>query len=124
MLLKMFCLRLLPVLCLVCLKDRRKMKRNAALLCFCYCMVFFLASIRIFHQERWKGILYLSLSLFPHGVFYLFSIWLIIQCLWKMWSKRVWKRICYLSIFSTVLGIFAEKYINPQILQFFFGNFK
>ena len=124
MLLKIFCLRLLPLVCLGRLKEQRKMKWTVVYICIGYCTMFLVSAVKIFEKEKWGGILYLSLSVVPHGLFYLFSMWLIMQCLWKMWSKRVWKRIYFLSIICTILGIFAENYINPQILQIFFENFK
>ena len=124
MLLKIIFIRLVPVLCLGYLKDQKYRKRTVILLCLIYCMVFVLASARILEQKGWNGIWYLLLSMFPQGIFYVGSIWLILQCLWKMWSERVWKRIYYLAIIGEILGIFTENYINPQILQIFFKNFK
>ena len=124
MLLKIIFIRLVPILCLGYLKDQKHRKRAAGLLCLIYCEVFVLASTRILEQKGWNGIWYLLLSMFPQGIFYMGSVWLILQCLWNMWSQRVWKRIYYLSIFVVILGIFTENYINPQILQIFFKNFK
>ena len=120
MLLKLFVIRIGALIPLCFLKERIYLKRYMGMLCGFAVICFGVAAGEVISQQGWSGIAYLILAMFPHGFFYLFSFWMLIRCIWHSWSKRVWNRIYALSIFSMILGIFAENYINYMILQIFF----
>lgn len=124
MLLRLLLFRLGPFVSLRFCKDRKKVKLTFAMIAIVYGGFFLIAAWKIFSQEQWKGILYLPISMFPHYICYAFAIWMLIRCIWSAWSERVWKRIYGLSLISIILGILAENYWNPKILQFFCNFFK
>jgi hypothetical protein len=124
MLLKLIILRLVPLLAIGFVKERRTMRGAARLLIGGTLFLVLTAVWEVFCLEGKRAFWCLPISLFPHYLFYLFAIWLIGKCIWKSWSERVWKRIYFLAVLSTIFGILTENYINPQILQFFFKNFK
>lgn len=119
MLLKLFILRLIPMICFMFCKDRRKMKHVFSLIVLVYVICFLIASWEIFRSSKWLGIVYIPIAVFPHGFCYAFSLWLLLRCLWREWSYRVWRRIYWIAFGSVVFGIYLEKYFNPVVLQFF-----
>ncbi len=120
MLLRLILLRMSPLISLRFCKNREQIKRAVWFLLICYGLCLLLAVWKLFSQEKWMGIIYLPLALFPHYLCYGFAIWMILRCILGAWSERVWKRIFSLSILSIALGILSENYWNPKILQFFF----
>lgn len=124
MLLRLVLLRMAPLLSLRFCKNRKQIKLMVNSLLICYGLCFLIAVWKLFSQEKWMGIIYLPLALFPHYICYGFAVWMLLRCILGAWSERVWKRIYNLSLISTALGILAEYYWNPKILQFFFGILK
>lgn len=124
MLLRLVLLRMAPLLSLRFCKNREQIKLMVNGLLICYGLCFLIAVWKLFSQEKWMGIIYLPLALFPHYICYGFAIWMLLRCILGAWSERVWKRIYHLSLISTALGILAENYWNPKILQFFFEILK
>lgn len=124
MLLRLLLFRLGPLIALRFCKDRKQIKLAVAMLLISYSACFSIAAWKLFSQEHWKGILYLPISMFPHYICYAFAIWVLLRCIWSAWSERVWKRIYIISSISVILGILAENYWNPKVLQFFFEIFK
>ena len=124
MLLRLLIFRLGPLVSLNFCKSRKSMKTAFIVTGMIYSILLLIAAWAIFSEEQWLGILYLPISMFPHYLCYGFAIWLLIRCLWNAWSTRVWKRIYGISIICVILGILAENYWNPKILQFFCEIFK
>ena len=124
MLLKLVILRLVPICMLGLLKDRYQIKLMTGGVSVLYAVGFVMSAWKIVTQEKWLGILILPVSLFPHYICYIFSLWIMLRCIWHAWSERVWKRVYILSIFSVLLGVLSENYINTKILQIFFKIFK
>ena len=123
LLLKLFLVRLGPLLCLNLCKKRSRLKMAVFVFLSCYGGVFFSAVWKVFEYEKWKGILYLPLSMFPHYLFYGFVIWILLRCILCSWSERVWKRIYKVSFVVMVLGVLTENYWNPMILEKILKNF-
>ena len=124
MLLKLVILRLVPICMLGLLKDRYQIKLMTGGVSVLYAVGFVMSAWKIVTQEKWLGILILLVSLFPHYICYIFALWIMLRCIWQAWSERVWKRVYILSIFSVLLGVLSENYINTKILQLFFKIFK
>lgn len=124
MLLKLVILRLVPICMLGLLKDRYQIKLMTGGVSVLYAVGLVMSAWKIVIQEKWLGILILPVSLFPHYICYIFSLWIMLRCIWHAWSERVWKRVYILSIFSILLGVLSENYINTKILQIFFKIFK
>lgn len=124
MLLKLILLRLGPLVAIGFSKKQKKIKRVLIIFAIWYLLLLIISIWRILEQEQLKGLLYLPVAVFPHYLFYGIATWMLVRCILQMWSERVWKRIYYLSFFSTIFGIISENYINPQILRFFFEIFK
>ena len=124
MLLKLVILRLVPICMLGLLKDRYQIKLMTGGLSVLYAVGFVMSAWKIVTQEKWLGILILLVSLFPHYICYIFALWIMLRCIWQAWSERVWKRVYILSIFSVLLGVLSENYMNTKILQIFFKIFK
>ncbi len=124
MLLKLMIFRLAPFGILGFLKERRQIKFVTGIIIALYAISFIVTVWKIFSQKKWLGVLVLPISMFPHYICYVFSIWIILRCIWQIWSERVWKRIYFLSILSVLLGVLAENYVNTKILQIFFKIFK
>ena len=124
MLLRLLLFRLGPLLGLQFCKEKKKIKLVFMMIAIVYSVCFFVAAWTIFNKEQWLGILYLPISMFPHYLCYGFAIWLLLRCLWNAWSERVWKRIYSIALLCVFLGILAENYWNPKILQFFCNFFK
>ena len=124
MLLKLFLLRLGPILAIGFSKKQKQIKKGLMLFLIFYLLLLIISVGKVLVEKQWGGLLYFFAAIFPHYLFYGFAIWMLVRCIWQMWSQRVWRRIYYLSIFSTIFGIITENYINPQILQFFFKIFK
>ncbi len=124
MLLKLLIFRFGPFGILGFLKERRQIKLVTGIIVVLYTISFLITVWKIFSQERLLGVLVLPISMFPQYIFYVFSICIVLRCIWQIWSERVWKRIYFLSILSVLLGILAENYINTKILQIFFKIFK
>lgn len=123
MLLKSVILRLVPICVLGLLKDRYQIKLMTGGVSVLYAVGFVMSAWKIVTQEKWLGILILPVSLFPHYICYIFALWIMLRCIWQAWSERVWKRVYILSIFSVLLGVLSENYINTKILQLFFKIF-
>lgn len=124
MLVRLLLLRLAPLAALHFCKERDDLKKAVIVIFSCYGISFLIAVWKLFEKEKWMGILYLQLAIFPHYICYGFAAWMIFHCIFGAWSLRVWKRIYGLSMVCTFLGIFAESYWNPGILQFFLEIFK
>ena len=124
MLLRLIIFRLFPLTSLRFCKEKKQMKLAVMIILVCYCVSFFAVAAKMISEKYWLGILYVPLSMFPHYLFYGFSLVILMRCIWHAWSERVWKRIYSLAQISVILGILTETYINPKILQFFFGIFK
>lgn len=124
MLLKLVIFRLVPICVLGLLKDRYQIKLMTGGVSVLYAVGLVMSAWKIVIQEKWLGILILPVSLFPHYICYIFSLWIMLRCIWHAWSERVWKRVYILSIFSVLLGVLSENYINTKILQIFFKIFK
>lgn len=124
MLLRLLILRIGPLIFLRFCKDRGQMKLAVVSLLICYGLCFLIAIRSLFVQVKWMAVIYLPLALFPHYICYGFAVWMLLRCILGAWSERVWKRIYHLSLISTALGIMAETYWNPRILQFFFNIFQ
>lgn len=124
MLLYLCLFRLCPMLSLHFCKKRKKIKIVFLTITAVYILCFVIAVWKIFNQEQWLGVLCLIISLFPHYLCYSFAVWLIIRCVWRSWSDRVWKRIYGIALMSVIFGIYTENYWNPKILQFFCNFFK
>lgn len=123
MLLKLFILRLSPLVCLKFCKKRNRIKLAVILFLVLYGGIFMVAAWNILQQEQWKVFFYLPLSMFPHYLFYGFVIWILMRCIWSAWSDRVWKRIYKVSFVLTILGILTENYWNSIILEKILKNF-
>ena len=124
MLLKLMIIRLIPICVLGFLRERYQIKMITGGISVLYAICFLTTVWKIFTQEKWLGILILPISMFPHYICYIFSLWIMLRCIWHAWSERVWKRVYILSIFSVFLGVLSENYINTKILQLFFKIFK
>ena len=124
MLLRLLSIRFLPLLLFMFLKERKKIQKAAIVILEIYLLGFCFAVWKLLTQYRWFGILTIVMALFPHYLCYGFAGWILARCLWFSWSKRVWKRIVFVSLFSVLAGIFMEKYWNLNILQIFFEIFK
>ena len=124
MLLKLLVIRLIPIIMLIFLKERKQIKLATAVVCAIYGICFWVTVCNIFLQKQWFGIIIFLISVFPHYIFYIFSLWMILRCIWQVWSIRVWKRIRFLSILCVLFGILSEFYISTEILQKFFEIFK
>lgn len=118
MLVKLLLFRLCPVVCLKLCKKRKQIKLTGVLEILCYAVCFLSAVWKIFYEEKWKGILWVLGSLFPHSLCYGFAVWLIWRCLWNVWSVRVWNRIYLAAIWAVMVGILMELYWNPAVLRF------
>lgn len=119
MMFRLVLFRLGPLILLRFCKDRQKIRLVSSLLLLCYGICLLLAGWNLFGRERWMGAIYLPVAMFPHYVFYFFALWMVLRCVWSAWSLRVWKRIYTLSVLCVILGILAENYWNPKVLQFF-----
>lgn len=117
MLLKLFFLRLSPLICLKFCKKRSQIKVAVFSFLVVYAGVFITAAWAVFKQEKWRGIIYLPLSMFPHYLLYGFVMWILLRCIWSAWSERVWKRIYKVSIVIEILGVLTENYWNSMILR-------
>ena len=124
MLFRLLFIRLCPLAALRFCKDRKQIKLSVAMLLLCYGVCFLIAVGKIMVEKKWAAIVFIPLSMFPHYICYVFSIWILIRCIWCAWSERVWKRIHSLSVISVFAGILMESYWNPKILQIFFEIFK
>ena len=124
MLFRLVLVRMLPMIMLKLGRDRNYLKKMVILIGIIY-MIFFVAAVwEILAQKGWLGIFLVPVSLFPHFVLYGFGMWMILRCVYREWSDRVWKRIYFLTILCIGLGILAENYINPHLLQIVFKIFK
>ena len=119
MLLQLLVTRLGPLILMKYCKERRRIKSVMVLLVLIYGIAFITSFFRIAAEESLKGVCLFFISMLPHYLIYGFSACLMVRCIWKMWSKRVWNRISALSIFLTMIGILCEKYINPSFIHFF-----
>ena len=124
MLFRLMILRVVPVAMLKFWKKRNQLKKMLVMLCIGCVILFFAAVWELFVQKGWRGLIFLLMSLFPHFIFYGFGIWMMARCIYREWSERVWKRIYFLAILCVALGVLAENYINPKILQIVFEIFK
>ena len=124
MLLKLMIIRLIPICVLGLLRERYQIKMMTGGISALYVICFLTTVWKIVTQEKWLGILIVPVSLFPHYICYIFALWIILRCIWHAWSERVWKRVYIVSIFSVLLGVLSENYINTKILQIFFKIFK
>ena len=123
MIFRLFLIRMGPLLCLGFCKKRNKMKTAIHLFIIGYGGLFAAAAWKLFLQERWKGMFYLPLSMFPQCLFYGFAVWMILRCVLHAWSERVWKRIYKVSVVVTIFGVLTEFYWNPWILEKILINF-
>ncbi len=119
MLFRLLLFRLCPLLILRFLEERKRIKIAMIGLLVIYGIVFVIAVGDMISVYHWWSLLYIPMAMFPHYICYGFAIWILIRCIWHAWSERVWKRIYFLTIVSTILGILMEYYWSPQILQFF-----
>jgi len=124
MLFQLFVFRFLPVTCLAFLKDRRQIQKISFVVMIIYIVCFCLAGWSLIAKYRWLGLLCIPLSMFPHYLFYGFAGWIVVRCLWFSWSKRVWKRILFVSMLSVFVGMLLENYWSPNILEIFFKFLK
>ena len=124
MLLKLMIIRMVPICVLGFLKERYQIKMITGGISVLYVICFLTTVWKIFTQEKWLGIFILPVAMFPHYICYIFALWIMLRCIWHAWSERVWKRVYILSIFSVLLGVLSENYINTKILQIFFKIFK
>lgn len=124
MLLKLMIIRMVPICALGLLKERYQIKVITGGISILYIICFLATVWKIFTQEKWLGLVMLPASLLPHYICYIFALWIMLRCIWHAWSERVWKRVYILSIFSVLLGVLSENYINTKILQIFFKIFK
>lgn len=119
MLFQLILCRMCPLVFLGSLKEQRYMKIGAVTVGSVVVTLFVLAIQELFEGCGIWAILWVVVALFPQWLFYGFASVLVVQCLWKSWSKRVWRRIFLVSIFLILLGILSEFYLNPLILQIF-----
>ena len=124
MLLQLFIARVCPVAALGFLKERKQLKLFMAVVLIGYILSLIVAVVKLISMEKWLAILFVPLSMFPHYICYGFAMVILVRCIWKSWSERVWKRIYFFSIVIIMAGVLLEKYINIQILQIFFNFFK
>lgn len=124
MLLWLIMIRLSPFVILGFLKERKQIKQAVIILGTCYVVGILIATAKIIAEEKWLAIIYVPISMFPHYICYGFALRILIRCIWYAWSERVWKRIHSFALMSVLAGVFAEKYFNDKILQFFFEIFK
>ena len=123
MLLKIMLLRMTPMIFIGRAKKRKKMKLTLAVSVMMFLILGVFSATEVFKQKHWRGIVYLILSMFPHSFLYLLAFGLMSRCVWKMWSKRVWKRVYIVSIIVVIVGVLSEIYVNPRILQILLKNF-
>ena len=123
MLLKILLLRMTPMIVIGRVKERKKIKLIITAMIMIVLMLSLFSAAEIFKQKHWSGLVYLILSMLPHGIFYLLSFGFMSRCIWKMWSKRVWKRVYIVSIILVIVGILLEMYVNPRILEKLLKNF-
>ncbi len=124
MLLQLFVTRVCPVAALGFFKKRKQLKMFVAVVLIGYILSLIVAVVKLISKEKWLAILLVPLSMFPHYICYGFAMLILVRCIWHSWSERVWKRIYFFSILIIMAGVLLEKYINAQILQFFFKFFK
>ncbi len=117
MLLRLLLLRFCPVVLLRFCKKRRQVKKGMILLLLCYGALFLLAVWKIIVEKKLWSLLFIPLSMFPHYFLYIFSVWILLRCIWCAWSERVWNRIHTLSLIGLFTGILLETYWNPKILN-------
>ena len=124
MLIRLILIRFLPFVFLKVGKNRKQLKIAVSGIVAMYVLCLLIAVWGIIREEGWRVFLYLPVSMLPHYLCYVFGFWMLVRCIWSVWSERVWKRIYVLVLLCIVLGILLENYINPYILQFFFKIFK
>lgn len=117
MLVKLLLFRLGPILVLKFCKRRDQIKLAGLVEILGYAVCFLTAAWKVFCEEKWKGIFWVLGALFPHSLCYGFAGWLLLRCIWNVWSVRVWNRICLTAIGVTMFGILMEMYWNPVILS-------
>lgn len=119
MLFRLLLLRLMPVAGLKILKERSKLRWMVILLGLFYvaCAVCLLWGL--WKEKGWYGIGLMLPALFPQYLLYGFAFWMLLRCISYAWSERVWNRIHAVSVCVVLLGILAEKYWNPLVLEFF-----
>ena len=123
MLLKILLLRLIPIIFVGRIKERKRMKWTITAMFMMFLILGVFSFLEIIKQKYWSGVLYFILSMFPHSFLYLMAYGLMSRCAWKMWSKRVWKRVYFVAIILIIVGILSEMYVNPQILRILLKNF-
>lgn len=119
MLLQIMMIRLAPFFVLKLCRDRRMLKLSCVVMVLVFAGLFLFAAAAVMRREGIAGILYVFAGIFPHGVCYMFALWMISRCVWKEWSQRVWRRIRKVAFACVLLGIVMESYLNPKVLQFF-----
>ena len=124
MLFQLIVFRFLPLTFFAFFKERGQIQKIAIVVLGIYLTGFCFAVWNLVAKYQWLGIVSVPLSMFPHYLCYGFAGWILARCLWFSWSKRVWKRIFFVSLLSVFLGVLLENYWNPKILQIFFEIFK
>lgn len=119
MLLKLLLFRMGPVVSLRFCKNRNQMKLAVCAMACLYLFSFFLLLRKLIFEGAWDVLLRIPAALLPHYLCYGFALWLLFRCLFFAWSDRVFKRIYRLSFLGVLLGVLAEAFVNPKILQFF-----
>ena len=123
MLFKIFLLRMTPMIFIGRVKERKKIQLTITAMLMMFLMLSVFSAAEILKQKHWSGLVYLTLSMLPHSFLYLLALGLMSRCIWKMWSKRVWKRVYIVSIIVVIVGVLSEIYVNPRILQILLKNF-
>lgn len=124
MLIRLLIIRFCPFAVLRMLKEKKKVKKAVIGILMVYMVGFLMAAGKIAVEKQWLSILYVPLSMLPHYICYGVAVWMIIRCIWKAWSERVWRRIHLISLLFVLMGVLMENYLNPKILQIFFEIFK
>lgn len=119
MLLKIAMIRMLPFLLLKLCRERKTVKLTFTAVVTVSLLLSAAAVYGLIRMEGIGAILCLLPAMLPHSVCYLFACWLLFRCIWKEWSRRVWRRIFCLSFLITAAGILMETYWNPPVLKFF-----
>lgn len=120
MLIKLYFIRLFPMILLWKCKDIKKLRALLLVLLVGYGCCFATVGWELFCREHWMFLGYLIIAMFPQYLCYGFSMWLLMRCVWNPWSWRVWRRIFRISLIITVIGIYAEYYVNTWVLELFF----
>ena len=124
MLLKLLLIRIVPFAALGLCKEREQVRRTLYALLVGNLTLFCVASWVVLQKQSGIGLILIFLGWVPQAVFYLFGAWMMVRCVREAWSKRVWNRIYWLTMFVFFLGALLENYVNPYILQIFFKIFK